>query len=81
MKTNKIEFEIPNTCGECIFYTIVRYKVHNEEGWEARCNMGYMKNEDMRDRKLGKLKYPGCKLDEENQIIETLKGYKPLENQ
>ena len=81
IKTNKIEFEIPNTCGECIFYRRNQYQCHNESGWEATCHMGYMDGNDMRDRKFGKIKFEGCKLHEKNQLIKKIEGFNPWKNE
>ena len=77
---NTITFEIPETCGRCIFYSRHKYQCHNEQGWEASCAMEYMRGNDMRDRKFSKSKFEGCKLHEPNQIIPSIKGYSPWEN-
>jgi hypothetical protein len=39
----------PEKCNECPMFTRAPYQCHNERGMEARCLLGYMDNEDMRD--------------------------------
>lgn len=81
MNTNKIEFEIPETCGDCIFYRRNQYQCHNEIGWEATCHMGYMEGKDMREARYGKKKFEGCRLHEKNQLIPTIKGFNHWRNE
>jgi len=63
--------EIPKSCDKCPFYSELRYRCHNEVGYEARCALGYMTG-DMRDisfregRHAGEL-YSGCQLS--NNLI------------
>jgi hypothetical protein len=79
--TNKIEFEIPETCGDCIFYERIEYRCHSEQGLSAICNLGYMKREDMRDKNLANIKYKGCKLHEPNQLFKVREiNYSNFEN-
>lgn len=60
----KIEINEPKTCGECPFYREIPYKIHNEQGIEADCAMGYMNGQDMRERTHRDSMYQGCKLGE-----------------
>jgi len=64
--------EIPKSCDECKFYSNVPYRVHNESGTEAHCDLGYM-NGDMRDVNFrtthkGEL-YSGCRI--KDNVIST----------
>ena len=59
-KTITIQFEMPDVCGTCPFYSET---IHNDNGMEAHCGKGYMKGRDMRDRRFRNRLYEGCKLE------------------
>lgn len=80
-KITTIQFEVPKTCGRCRFYSRVEYRVHNEWGKEARCTMGYMDKNDMRDREFSKTKFEGCGLDNPGQLIKEELGWNPWANE
>lgn len=52
----------PKNCGDCLFYSEVSYRCHNERGNEARCELGFMKGFDMRDRSYVNSLWEKCKL-------------------
>ena len=58
---------IPLMCGNCKFYSEVPYTCHNERGTQAKCALGYMDNEDMRERSYDHRLFEGCKL-KDNRI-------------
>ena len=54
--------QLPTKCGECPFYSEPEYRCHSERGNEARCGLGYMRGEDMRDSSYKEKLYPRCQL-------------------
>lgn len=67
-----IKVTIPNTCGECKFYSEPSYQCHNERGTQAHCAMGYMHG-DKRDKSFRNRKYKFCKLEHEGKVWDRVK--------
>jgi hypothetical protein len=65
--------EIPTACSKCQFYSLTRYRCHNEMGDESKCSLGYMTG-DMRDVNMytdrnREKRYFNCRI-EDNILID-----------
>lgn len=57
----------PIKCNECPAFNQKPYNCHNERGWEATCELGYMNGRDMRDF-VGIIKLPTCEIETDNRV-------------
>lgn len=58
-----LRIPLPETCGECPFYSETRWEEYREHGNKACCSMKYMRG-DMRDKSFKKERYEGCRISE-----------------
>lgn len=69
-KRIEIEYKIeryPQNCKECPCFSQHPYSCMNERGTEARCELGYMDRQDMRDFSGG-IKYSKCMIEKDDRV-------------
>lgn len=66
-----IYLETPKSCSACAFYSRKTYRCHNESGIESHCALGFMRNNDMRDRVFENKIFEGCKLSKYFKKLQT----------
>lgn len=67
-ETTYVMSKYPTKCKECPCFSQQPYRCHNERGMEAKCSLGYMHREDMRDF-YGNTRFFKCRIEKSRYVI------------